>query len=235
MPRKKRSFGHRLQERRASAPAVLCVSNNRPSRRKRQREEEQKRKAEERERKSKERAKKVKQAVEKANTSAPADENEAGPSCLKEPSTKKPRRDALPSSTDSEIDFNVCCMCFGTYSEDVANGDGRNWIECTCGRWLHEDCAEDCLLNKDGKEMFCHSCIWCALCFFALLYVLGRLCTSAELLNIYNTMNLVPFWSSWCCTCRDMSYNNANTKLFTREGKGRRSTIIGMRILYAER
>ena len=119
-----------------------------------QREEEQKRKAEERERKSKEQAKKVKQAVEKANTSAPilsADENEAGPSCLKEPSRKKPRRDALPSSTDSEIDFNVCCMCFGTYSEDVANGDGRNWIECTCGRWLHEDCAEDCLLNKDGK------------------------------------------------------------------------------------
>ena len=162
MPRKNRSFGHRLQERRASAPAVLCVSNNRPSRRKRQREEKQKRKAEERERKSKERAKKVKQAVEKANTSAPilsADENEAGPSCLKEPSRKKPRRDALPSSTDSEIDFNVCCMCFGTYSEDVANGDGRNWIECTCGRWLHEDCAEDCLLNKDGKEMFCHSCI----------------------------------------------------------------------------
>ena len=145
--------------------------------RKRQREEEQKRKAEERERKSKERAKKVKQAVEnknkkksrnatletqKANTSAPilsADENEAGPSCLKEPSRKKPRRDALPSSTDSEIDFNVCCMCFGTYSEDVANGDGRDWIECACGRWLHEDCAEDCLLNKDGKEMFCHSCI----------------------------------------------------------------------------
>ena len=34
MPRKKRSFGHRLQERRASAPAVLCVSSNRPSKRK---------------------------------------------------------------------------------------------------------------------------------------------------------------------------------------------------------
>ena len=78
---------------------------------------------------------------------------------MKESSREKPYRDALPSSTDSEIDFNVCCMCFGTYSEDVANGDGRDWIECACGRWLHEDCAEDCLLNKDGKEMFCHSCI----------------------------------------------------------------------------
>ena len=107
--------------------------------------------------------------TQKADTSAPilsADENEAGPSCLKEPSRKKPRRDALPSSTDSEIDFNVCCMCFGTYSEDVANGDGRDWIECACGRWLHEDCAEDCLLNKDGKEMFCHSCIMMCSLFF---------------------------------------------------------------------
>ena len=47
--------------------------------------------------------------TQKANTSAPilsADENEAGPSCLKEPSRKKPRRDALTLKL-----ISMCVIC----------------------------------------------------------------------------------------------------------------------------
>ena len=117
---------------------------------KRQREEEQKQKARERQRKSEERAKKAREAAEKKNkksgnvtvetqndTSAlvpSTDLNEAGPSC-----SKKPRLEVQHLSSDFQVDTNLCCMCFGLYSEDVENGDGRDWIECVCGRWLHED------------------------------------------------------------------------------------------------
>ena len=49
-------------------------------------------------------------------------------------------------------------MCFGLYTEDVERGDGRDWIECVCGRWLHEDCAEDSLLDKDGFVILANVC-----------------------------------------------------------------------------
>ena len=42
-----------------------------------------------------------------------------------------------------EIDANECCMCFGTYEDDIMEGAGAEWISCACGRWLHEDFAFD--------------------------------------------------------------------------------------------
>ena len=41
----------------------------------------------------------------------------------------------------STIDINQCCVCFIHYQDDVAEANGRNWIACSCGRWLHEDCS----------------------------------------------------------------------------------------------
>ena len=58
-----------------------------------------------------------------------------------------------------EIDPNVCCMCFQNYNDDVISGAGTDWISCTCGRWLHEDCAEERLVDEEGKELFCPYCI----------------------------------------------------------------------------
>jgi len=49
-------------------------------------------------------------------------------------------------------------MCFTTY-EDVLAGDGAVWIPCFCGRWLHEDCAEECVVDKDQREHYCPICI----------------------------------------------------------------------------
>ena len=60
---------------------------------------------------------------------------------------------------ESEIDVNVCCTCFVRYEDDIISGSGADWISCTCGRWLHEDCAEDCVLDKDGKEHLCPFCL----------------------------------------------------------------------------
>ena len=57
------------------------------------------------------------------------------------------------------IDTDVCCMCFGNYEDDVLDGYGAEWIRCTCGRWLHLDCAEDCIKDQHGKERYCPYCI----------------------------------------------------------------------------
>ena len=41
------------------------------------------------------------------------------------------------------IDPNTCCMCFGSFEDDVCDGDRAGWVSCHCGRWLHEDCIEE--------------------------------------------------------------------------------------------
>ena len=51
-----------------------------------------------------------------------------------------------------EIDLNECCMCIGTYEDDIMEGAGAEWISCACGRWLHEDCAEN--RYSSGCERF---------------------------------------------------------------------------------
>ena len=47
----------------------------------------------------------------------------------------------------TEINTNECCVCLELYSEDVS---GAEWIECACGRWLHENCGEECIVDADG-------------------------------------------------------------------------------------
>ena len=64
-----------------------------------------------------------------------------------------------PRFEEEVIDPSVCCMCFGTHEEDVLEGAGADWISCACGRWLHEDCAEECRIDSDGQERFCHICV----------------------------------------------------------------------------
>ena len=34
---------------------------------------------------------------------------------------------------NESIDSNVCCMCFGSYEDDVLDGYGADWIDCACG------------------------------------------------------------------------------------------------------
>lgn len=60
---------------------------------------------------------------------------------------------------NSSIDSNVCCMCFVNYEDDVLDGCGADWIECACGRWLHVDCAEDCITDRHGKNRYCPYCL----------------------------------------------------------------------------
>ena len=60
---------------------------------------------------------------------------------------------------DENIDESRCCVCFTTYEEDVLQGSGKDWVMCACTRWLHEECAEDCVLDSTGKERLCPLCL----------------------------------------------------------------------------
>ena len=41
--------------------------------------------------------------------------------------------------------------CSGTYDKDVEEGNGREWLKCTCGRWLNDDCASGAVdLEEDA-------------------------------------------------------------------------------------
>ena len=57
-----------------------------------------------------------------------------------------------------EIDESKCCVCFTTY-EDVQKKSGKDWVMCACSRWLHEECAESCVLDSTGKERLCQLCL----------------------------------------------------------------------------
>ena len=111
MPRKQKSFGRRTRARSSSAPVVLCKTRNRPSKRKCWTNEQM--------------IATLVPSAGKCNLQHPLDTDEAGPS-----SSVTTEPEASQTSIDSDIDENVCCMCFGSYTHDVVNGDGREWITC---------------------------------------------------------------------------------------------------------
>ena len=69
--------------------------------------------------------------------------------------TTKPK--AKTPRLDESIDTEECCACFGQYSDDIVTG--REWLECACGRWVHEDCVENIVYDTNGKEKLCPLCL----------------------------------------------------------------------------
>ena len=64
-----------------------------------------------------------------------------------------------PVVLNESIDPNVCCMCFGSYEDDVMDGYGAERIDCVYGRWLHVDCAADCITDCHGNKRYCPYCL----------------------------------------------------------------------------
>ena len=53
----------------------------------------------------------------------------------------------LKHTADDEIDVNRCCVYFEMYADDA--GTRREWLECQCSRWIHEDCTEDNIIDTE--------------------------------------------------------------------------------------
>ena len=119
-----------------------------------QREEEQKRKQEEKVRKAEERALKQeekacqaaeKKAQKRAKTGKHGKDFESN-SKIARFSRKKAKLHVDTIQTD------LCCVCYGSYAED--EGTDRDWLECSCGTWLHEDC----ILPDSNNTKLCPLC-----------------------------------------------------------------------------
>ena len=64
------------------------------------------------------------------------------------------KRKYLGDTEASSNNENQCCVCFEMY--DPLQGD---WVQCSCTRWLHEDCVLDVIKDADGKVRLCPYCV----------------------------------------------------------------------------
>ena len=142
-------------------------------RKKEEREKELQRKAEERARRAAEKARKQAEKEKKTQERIAERAKKAQEKASKAPATRKrPRSTAIPTETrpldkeprsktpkviDDSIDFDRCCACFGLYADDA--GTDREWIECSCSRWIHEDCVENVIYDANSKELLCPVCL----------------------------------------------------------------------------
>ena len=77
-----------------------------------------------------------------------------GPSKQKSSHTQ-PNAKRSKSNADEEIDVNRCCACFGMYADNA--GIRREWLQCRCSRWIHEDCIDDDDVDIE-QSIFCPLC-----------------------------------------------------------------------------
>ena len=135
----------------------------------RQKEEQQKHKDDERARKAEEREEKRKRMEEDkvrkaAEREAKKKGKQAAGHCKRAVSkTKKcdlqqdddgrPARKKLRFDVDSTVYTDLCCVCFGSFDED--EGTGREWLKCSCERWIHEDCV---IPHSSSSDKLCPLC-----------------------------------------------------------------------------
>ena len=80
---------------------------------------------------------------------------------------KRVRCDALDSDGPSNLSETVdttagntsttvwqCSVCYEDYNEE----DTEDWVQCGCGRWTHELCITDVVIDATGRELFCPYC-----------------------------------------------------------------------------
>jgi hypothetical protein len=63
-------------------------------------------------------------------------------------------------SSDEVINADQCAICFRSYDDDILEETGEDWIECACGRWVHENCVHyDIVVDTSGRERICPHCV----------------------------------------------------------------------------
>lgn len=93
-------------------------------------------------------------------SSGSSDEESVSPDELMRPSTRSgTRRNTDTVDAADDHDDNQCCVCFRTYEEDKIEETGFIWVRCVCGRWVHEDCYSEAVMDKNGRELICPYCV----------------------------------------------------------------------------
>ena len=129
---------------------------------KKQELEEKKRRKEEREQKKKEKEELMKKKAENKNKTTKKRKATTRSSCSKRQKSHnsnavEPSQSAVTS--DTHIDDSVCCECGQSYEDDARQGSGAEWVQCSCSRWLHEECINEVDLDTCGNEVLCSFCL----------------------------------------------------------------------------
>lgn len=145
--------------------------------RKKIREEKKKQREDEKAKKADEKAKKAEERIRKANE---RDELKARKAEERNRRAEENSRQTLqnssqaqPSTSRSKVELrsrqqreeqreeepaivsDVCCVCNQSFQEDVELGGGVEWIQCSCTRWLHEDCVVESTSSSAKLCPFC--------------------------------------------------------------------------------
>ena len=116
--------------------------------------EENIRKAEEKGReKEKKKAEKEQREKEKATLKMKS-KNACSGSSTKRTLRSRSGKEDQPTRLDDFIQLNKCCVCYDDYEED----EDVEWVQCSCSRWLHEECIIDARVDTSGKELLCPHC-----------------------------------------------------------------------------
>ena len=126
--------------------------------RKKVREENRRKKEENMKLKAEEQARKLAEKARKSKRVQATKENQENQTLP----VKKNIKSTVINNNDTTYACNIngdqCCMCLGSYAEDVREGNGREWLMCSCGRWLHEDCISGAVDLSEDTEL-CPFCL----------------------------------------------------------------------------
>ena len=61
---------------------------------------------------------------------------------------QKPKKTEENDTTED----SMCPICSRLYSLDAEEGNGRDWIQCACGVWLHDDCIPEAIVEAIIQE-----------------------------------------------------------------------------------
>ena len=111
---------------------------------KQQREEEQRLNAE---------ANRAKKEAAKAEKKATREQSKKCLTRTKRSSPRDPQSlhmsKKVQKGVEAEEDADHCCVCFGSYQEDIETG--RECIQCYITRWLQKDCVDEEDIDPSGK------------------------------------------------------------------------------------
>ena len=63
------------------------------------------------------------------------------------PTKKKTHLDGVAIDVNPDADHS--CVCLGSHNEDIDTV--REWVQCSCLKWLHEDCVDNEDIDSNGR------------------------------------------------------------------------------------
>ena len=126
-----------------------------------EKEAEKKRKEEEKQQNKLERERKRREREEIAAEKKKRKEDKQTATKPKQKAVKHKPKKREKDATEND---SMCPICSSMYSLDVEEGNGRDWIQCACGIWLHDDCIPEAIVEaiiqekekeKEATELHC--------------------------------------------------------------------------------